>query len=141
MAFDRRDWPNTEIPIRDWPDPPRMEQEDPPSSLGAGQPTPVHITTTEEGAPGGFIHDQPLENGRHLWGVCVGRTAHVQCPIEGMLQEFEAEGGLAGGRLKALAELQALLRATPAETQPDTMLSVPAWHLVLLTRMAMERLS
>lgn len=137
--FDIRDWPNTEVPIRDWPDPP-LSSVDPPQPPG-GLATGTEEAAIREGAPGGFIHDPPLENGRHLWGVCVGRTAHVQCPIEGMLQEFEAEGGLSGGRLKALAELQALLRATPAETQPDAILSVPAWHLVLMLKMAMERLS
>jgi hypothetical protein len=95
-------------------------------------------SAVSRGADG--LPNEPLPDGNHLWDFVIGRTAHVHAPIEGLLRELESEGGLGGARLKALAELQSILRAAPAGTEPDSTLQVPAWHLVLIMKMAMERL-
>lgn len=84
---------------------------------------------------------KPLDDGTNLWDPAIGKASDIHCPMESLLEELKYEGGLCGARLKVLAEIQAILRATSADVEPDKMLQIPAWHLLLLTRMAMERLS
>lgn len=112
---------------------------DPPALWGVG--VAAAETAVDVGGTGidGFT-TEPLSDGSHLWDSVIGRACHIHAPIEGLLQELESEGGLCGARLKVLAELQSILRAAPAGIEPDEMLQVPAWHLTLLMRMAMERL-
>jgi hypothetical protein len=114
---------------------------DPPQTLngGVGKGT-VETASGRGGSVAGFINDEPLPDGTNLWDVCISRQAQLHSPIELLLEELKYEGGLGGARLKVLAELQAILRSTPVGVDADEAVQVPAWHLTILTRWAMERL-
>ncbi len=99
----------------------------------------VEPASGQGGSVAGFTNE-PLPDGTNLWGVCINRQAQLHSPIELLLKDLECEGGLGGARLKALAELQAILRATPVGIEPDESVQIPAWHLTLLVRAMLARL-
>lgn len=103
----------------------------------------VGVRKTEEiaisrGADG--LLNEPLPEGTNLWEVCINRQAQLHSPIELLLEDLKHEGGLGGARLKALAEVQSILRSVSVGVEPSEMVQVPAWHLVLIMKMAMQRL-
>ena len=95
-------------------------------------------SAVSRGADG--LPNEPLPKGTNLWEVCINRQAELHSPIEMLLEDLKHEGGLGGARLKALAEVQSILRSVPVGVEPGEMVQIPAWHLTLLTRMVMERL-
>ena len=112
----------------------------PPQTLKGGVSTGTVETASGRGGSVAGLINEALPDGTNLWDVCISRQAQLYSPIELLLEELKHEGGLGGARLKVLAELQAILRSTPVGVDADEAVQVPAWHLILLTRWAMERL-
>ena len=81
------------------------------------------------------------QDGLNLWSLVLGQQSSVKSEICDVLQLLRDEPDhMAGARLKALAEVQALLRQTPAGTGWEEMVNVPAGDLLLVVQMAMARL-
>lgn len=83
------------------------------------------------------------DDGMNLWSVVAGEQGDIQSVIGGVLSDVYEEGSakVAAANLKALAEIQCILRATPVGADWEDPVVVPAGDLVLLVRMAMRRLS
>lgn len=77
----------------------------------------------------------------NLWSLVLGQDSSIASQICEVLQLLRDQPDhLAGARLKALAEVQVLLRQTSAGTDWEEMVSVPAGDLVLIAQMALQRL-
>jgi hypothetical protein len=82
----------------------------------------------------------PLE-GADLWGLVLGDESSIASGVaDGLAQLQDQPGRLAGARLKALAELQAVLRHSSCGVEWDSPIAVPAGDLVLVMQLAMGRL-
>ena len=116
-------------------------QADPPLSGGVEHHSAGDTTTA--GGCSGFSNPESLvsQDGLNLWSLVLGQESAVESQISDVLQLLRDEPDhMAGARLKALAEVQALLRQTPAGTGWEEMVNVPAGDLLLVVQMAMARL-
>jgi len=128
----------------DWNDPlepPIPRQADPPLSGG------VEHHSAGDAVIGGGADDFPnpeslvSQDGLNLWSLVLGQQSSVESEICEVMQLLRDEPDhMAGARLKALAEVQALLRQTPAGTRWEATVNVPAGDLLLIVQMAMARL-
>ena len=85
--------------------------------------------------------NSPLE-GADLWGLVLGDESTIASGVaDGLDQLQDQPGRLAGARLKALAELQAVLRGSSCGVEWDSPITVPAGDLVLVMQLALGRLS
>jgi len=82
-----------------------------------------------------------LPEGTDLWGLVVGDDASIASGVaDGLMQLQEQPGRLAAARLKALAEMQAVLRNSSCGLDWDAPITVPAGDLVLVMQLALQRL-
>lgn len=110
-------------------------QADPPSSGGAGQHS-AGDTAISRGADGFHLPD-----GTDLWSLVVGDDATIASGVAAGLEQLQDQPGrLASARLKALAELQTVLRSHTNGIDWDHPIAVPAGDLVLVLQLALQRL-
>jgi hypothetical protein len=71
----------------------------------------------------------------------VGDDASIASGVaDGLMQLQDQSGRLAAARLKALAELQAVLRSSSCGVEWGDAISVPVGDLVLVMQLALQRL-
>ncbi len=123
-------------------------REDPPVAVihggvnGSSTRAPVDSTAAGQGA-GGFPNEdqeQIRQEGMNLWSLAIGLESHVESGVAGGLYEIERKEILGAARLKALSELQCVLRSTGVGIDWEDPISVPAGDLLLIVQMAMQRL-
>jgi len=76
----------------------------------------------------------------NLWSLVAGHDSSIASGVAESIATIQNEGITAAARLKALSELQAVLRSTPAGLNWESPICVPAGDLVLVMQMAMQRL-
>ncbi|QVV66763.1 hypothetical protein [Synechococcus sp. LA31] len=112
----------------------------------SGDPPAVAAAAVGPGANGdaavhGGVAANSLPEGTDLWALVVGDEGCIASGVaEGLEQLQEQPGRLASARLKALAELQAVLRSQSNGVAWDAPITVPVGDLVLVVQLAMERL-
>lgn len=109
-------------------------QADPPSSGGVGHSAgDAAISRGSDGFS--------LPEGTDLWALVVGDDASIASGVAAGLEQLKDQPGrLASARLKALAELQAVLRTHGNGIDWNDPISVPAGDLVLVVQLALQRL-
>ena len=114
--------------------------------MRSGDPPSVAAATAGPGANGeavvsGGATAESLPDGTTLWDLVVGDEGSIASGVAAGLQQIaEQPGRLASARLKALAELQAVLRSHSNGIDWEQSIHVPAGDLVLVLQLAMQRL-
>ena len=94
-----------------------------------------------EAAVDGGVAAESLPDGTTLWDLVVGDEGSIASGVAAGLQQIaDQPGRLASARLKALAELQAVLRSHSNGIDWEHSIHVPAGDLVLVLQLAMQRL-
>jgi hypothetical protein len=115
----------------------QMRSGDPP----AGGASPVGPGAHGDEAVYGGVAANSLLEGTDLWALVVGDDCSIASGVaDGLAQLQEQPGRLASARLKALAELQAVMRNQSNGVAWDAPITVPVGDLVLVVQLAMERL-
>ena len=84
--------------------------------------------------------EQIREDGLNLWSLVSGHEVSIGSGVADGLSKIQAEEITAAARLKALSELQAVLRSTSVALDWESPVCVPAGDLVLVFQMALQRL-
>ena len=87
-----------------------------------------------------YSPDQIREEGMNLWSLVAGHDSSISSGVAESIATIQNEGITAAARLKALSELQAVLRSTSVGLDWESPVCVPAGDLVLVMQMAMQRL-
>ena len=114
---------------------------DPPAPAPGGEAerAPVELAAGGSGFPT-YTPDQIKEQGMNLWSLVAGHDASIASGVAESITTIQTEGITAAARLKALSELQAVLRSTSVGLDWESPVCVPAGDLVLVLQMAMQRL-
>jgi len=76
----------------------------------------------------------------NLWSLASGNEASISSGVANGMSRIQTEGITPAARLKALSELQAVLRSTSVALDGESPICVPAGDLVLVFQMALQRL-
>ena len=87
-----------------------------------------------------YTPDQIKEQGMNLWSLVAGHEASIRSGVADGLSKIQAEEITAAARLKALRELQAVLKSTSVALDWESPICVPAGDLALVFQMALQRL-
>ena len=114
---------------------------DPPAPAPGGEAerAPVELAAGGSGFPT-YTPDQIKEQGMNLWSLVAGHDASIASGVAESIATIQTDGITAAARLKALSELQAVLRSTSVGLDWESPVCVPAGDLVLVMQMAMQRL-
>ena len=112
-----------------------------PPAHGGGAASADASPSSHDGGVGAAVSSS-LPEGTDLWGLVVGDDSSIASGVaDGLAQLQEQPGRLAAARLKALAELQAVLRHSSCGVEWDAPITVPTGDLVLVLQLALQRLS
>jgi hypothetical protein len=87
-----------------------------------------------------YTPEQIREEGMNLWSLVAGHDAAISSDVAENINGIELQGITAAARLKALSEIQAVLRSTSVGCDWEDPVCVPAGDLVLVAQMALQRL-
>ena len=127
-----------EVVIHDVVDPPMVE-----TNPGADGDDRAPVEPAAGGGTSGFPIYKPeqiREDGLNLWSLVSGHEVSIGSGVADGLSKIQAEEITAAAQLKALSELQAVLRSTSAALDWESPVCVPAGDLVLVFQMALQRL-
>ena len=114
---------------------------DPPAPAPGGEAerAPLELAGGGTGFPT-YTPDQIKEQGMNLWSLVAGHDASIASGEAESISTILTDGITAAARLKALSELQAVLRSTSVGLNWESPVCVPAGDLVLVMQMAIQRL-